>query len=522
MNTSQMTVRAKLAVSFGALTVMVLLVSGFALISLNAANARFESFVRGINARAELAEQIRTAVDRRAIAARDILFVSSPAEVEAEKAKALKAHEDVQARLKQLQEMLGSSTDASEKAKALVSDIANVETKYGPVAFAIVQAAVAGRRDEASKMIDQQCRPLLAALINATNAYSDYTQARATELIGEASDNFSHQRTLLIAICLASVVAAVVAGALITRSLTRSLGAEPAELGELTQRVAQGDLRPIQAAAHAPQGSILASLGEMQASLAKLIARVHIAADSIATGSNEIATGNAELSSRTEQQAASLQETASSMEELTSTVKQNAENALQASTSAANASAVAERGTVVVGQVIGTMGEISTASSKVAEITGIIEAIAFQTNILALNAAVEAARAGEQGKGFAVVATEVRNLAQRSSTAAKEIKELIGTSVEKVREGATLATRAGDTMSEVTQAVARVTDLMGEIAAASSEQGRGIEQVNIAVTQMDAVTQQNAALVEEAAAASKSLEEQGRGLSSAISLFRLD
>jgi methyl-accepting chemotaxis protein-1 (serine sensor receptor) len=207
---------------------------------------------------------------------------------------------------------------------------------------------------------------------------------------------------------------------------------------------------------------------------------------------------------------------------LTSTVKQNAENALQASTSAANASAVAERGTVVVGQVIGTMGEISTASSKVAEITGIIEAIAFQTNILALNAAVEAARAGEQGKGFAVVATEVRNLAQRSSTAAKEIKELIGTSVEKVREGATLATRAGDTMSEVTQAVARVTDLMGEIAAASSEQGRGIEQVNIAVTQMDAVTQQNAALVEEAAAASKSLEEQGRGLSSAISLFRLD
>ena len=522
MNTSQMTVRAKLAFSFGALTVMVLLVSGFALSSLNSANARFESFVRGINARAKLAEQVRTAVDRRAIAARDILFVATPAEVEAEKAEALKAHDDVQARLKALQEMLGNSTDVSDKAKALVGDITNVEAKYGPVAFGIVQAAVGGRRDEAIKMIDEQCRPLLAALINATNAYSDYTQARATELIGEASENFSRQRALLIGICLASVIAAVVAAALITRSLTRALGAEPAQLGELTKRVAQGDLRPIQAATHAPQGSILASLGEMQTSLAKLIARVHVAADSIATGSNEIATGNAELSSRTEQQAASLQETASSMEQLTSTVKQNAENAQQASASAANASEVAERGTVVVGQVIGTMGEISTASSKVADITGIIEAIAFQTNILALNAAVEAARAGEQGKGFAVVATEVRNLAQRSSTAAKEIKDLIGTSVEKVREGATLATRAGDTMSEVTQAVARVTDLMGEIAAASSEQGRGIEQVNIAVTQMDAVTQQNAALVEEAAAASKSLEEQGRGLSSAISLFRLD
>ncbi|WP_206955904.1 methyl-accepting chemotaxis protein [Trinickia acidisoli] len=522
MNISNMTVRLKLTVAFGLLTILVLIVSGLALSSLDAANARFDGFVKGINARARLAEQIRTAVDRRAIAARDILFVTSPAEVDAEKVEALKAHDDVHARLRQLQDMLASATDTSDKAKELAANIANVEEKYGPVAVAIVQAGVAGRRDEAAKMIREQCRPLLAKLIDATNAYSDYTQSRATAMVEQAAENFAHQRDLLIGICITSVLAAVVAGVLITRGLTRALGAEPAQLGEITRRVAEGDLRPVEGASTAPRGSILASIGEMQASLVRLIAQVRGAADGIATGSSEIATGNAELSSRTEQQAASLQETASSIEELTSTVKQNAENAQQASALASNASEVANRGSVVVGQVIGTMEEISAESNKVADITGIIESIAFQTNILALNAAVEAARAGEQGRGFAVVASEVRSLAQRSSGAAKEIKDLINRSVTRIQSGSSLATQAGSTMSEVTQAVTRVTDLMGEIAAASQEQSRGIGQVNVAVTQMDSVTQQNAALVEEAAAASKSLEDQGRQLSAAISSFRLD
>jgi methyl-accepting chemotaxis protein-1 (serine sensor receptor) len=210
------------------------------------------------------------------------------------------------------------------------------------------------------------------------------------------------------------------------------------------------------------------------------------------------------------------------MEELTATVKQNAENAQQASTLSANASEVALKGNGVVGQMVGTMGEISANSTRIAEITGMIEGIAFQTNILALNAAVEAARAGEQGRGFAVVASEVRNLAQRSSSAAKEIKDLISTSVQKIQDGSSLADKAGMTMAEVTQAVARVTDIMGEIAAASAEQSRGIEQVNQAITQMDEVTQQNAALVEEAAAASKSLEDQGRQLNQSVSFFRLE
>ncbi|MCM2545659.1 methyl-accepting chemotaxis protein [Burkholderia glumae] len=521
MNISNMKVKFKLTFSFGILIILVLAVSGFAISSLNAANARFEGFVKGVNARAKLAEQIRTSVDRRAIAARDILFVTSPAEIESEKVKAMKAHEEVHEKLTQLQQMLAGASDSSEKAKELVANIASVEEKYGPVALAIVQAGTGNRRDEAVKMIDEQCRPLLTALISATNAYGEYTQSHAEEMIKQASENFSLQRTLLIMISLASGLAAVVAGVLITRSLTRALGAEPAQLGAITRRVADGDLRPVEDAAHAPKGSVLASLGEMQGSLVKLVGQIRASADNIATGASEIASGNQDLSSRTEQQASSLQETASSMEELTSTVKQNAENAQQASGLAANASEVAHKGSAVVGQVVGTMTEISQSSTKVADITGIIESIAFQTNILALNAAVEAARAGEQGRGFAVVASEVRNLAQRSSSAAKEIKDLIGASVQKIQDGAALAGEAGKTMSEVTQAVARVTDIMGEIAAASGEQSRGIEQVNLAITQMDQVTQQNAALVEEAAAASQSLEGQGRQLTQAIAFFRV-
>lgn len=252
-----------------------------------------------------------------------------------------------------------------------------------------------------------------------------------------------------------------------------------------------------------------------------IVQRVQTASDAIATGASEIASGNENLSSRTEEQAASLEETASSMEELTTTVKQNAENAKQASTLANNASEVVRKGSGAVDNVVSTMTDISDSSSKIADITGIIEGIAFQTNILALNAAVEAARAGEQGRGFAVVASEVRSLAQRSSSAAKEIKELITTSVQKIQDGSSLAGNAGKTMSEVTHAIARVTDIMGEIASASVEQSRGIEQVNLAIAQMDEVTQQNAALVEEAAAASKSLEEQGITLTEAAAFFKV-
>jgi methyl-accepting chemotaxis protein-1 (serine sensor receptor) len=522
MKLNQLSVKAKLSGAFGMLAIIVLAVSGLALKELNDANNRFAGYISGIHARADMAEAVRTAVDDRAMAVRNLVLVTTPADVELEKAAVNDAERRVEANLEKFNAMVASASDMSDRGRSLAAELPRIESLYRPVALDIDRLALSNQREAAIAEIDLKCRPLLSALIKASNDYAEFTRQHAAQLVQESSDQFAGQRNLLIAICLVAVAIAVLAGVVITRGLLRALGAEPAALGEVTQRVADGDLSPVPGARTAPAGSVLASMGEMQASLVRLIGQVRTSADGIATGSSQIASGNVDLSSRTEQQAASLQETASSMEELTSTVKQNAENAQQASSLSANASEVAGRGNQVVSRVVDTMGDISASSSKIAEITGIIEGIAFQTNILALNAAVEAARAGEQGRGFAVVASEVRSLAQRSSSAAKEIKDLITASLQKIQDGSSLVNEAGKTMTEVTQAVARVTDIMGEIAAASTEQSRGIEQVNQAITQMDEVTQQNAALVEEAAAASKSLEDQGQQLTQAVSFFRLD
>lgn len=325
------------------------------------------------------------------------------------------------------------------------------------------------------------------------------------------------ERTIII-VTFAALALAVLLGYNITRSITGPIGAAVS----VAEAVARGDLTQKIVSDRADEtGRLLNALKEMNESLLRVVGQVRSGADNLTTATSQIAAGNQDLSSRTEEQASSLQQTASSMEELTAAVRQNADNARQATSLASDAADVAQKGSTVVGRVVDTMGEISDGSSKIADITGIIEAIAFQTNILALNAAVEAARAGDQGRGFAVVAGEVRNLAQRSAGAAKEIKELIATSAGKVRDGAQLASEAGQTMSEVTRAVAKVTGIMSEIAAASVEQSRGIEQVNQAVAQMDQVTQQNAALVEEAAAASASLHEQGRALSDLVAFFNL-
>ncbi|KAB1593175.1 hypothetical protein C5O75_009330 [Burkholderia cepacia] len=332
-----------------------------------------------------------------------------------------------------------------------------------------------------------------------------------------------YYRTLLGHLAVVFVIGFVISAAMlvIIRNVRGSLGGEPDEAAALAARIAQGDLtQPVPVRA-GDRTSMMAAMHDMQARLQATIGGIRQSAGSIASASRQISAGNDDLSQRTEEQAASLEETAASMEQLTATVKQNADNARQASGLANNASEIARTGSNVVNRVIGTMGEIDDSSRKIADIIGVIEGIAFQTNILALNAAVEAARAGEQGRGFAVVAGEVRSLAQRSATAAKEIRELIVDSVERVRNGSTLVGQAGTTMGEILQAVARVTDIMGEIAAASEEQASGITQVGRAVTQMDQVTQQNAALVEEAAAAAASLQEQAARLRDAVGAFRV-
>jgi methyl-accepting chemotaxis protein len=309
---------------------------------------------------------------------------------------------------------------------------------------------------------------------------------------------------------------------LIIRSIEKSIGGDPDYAKGIAESIAAGDLTQSVQVKRNDSGSMLLSMKTMQENLARTIGTVQQSSAEIATASGQIASGNLDLSSRTEQQASSLEETASSMEELTSTVKQNADNAHQANSLAAQASHVASRGGEVVSQVVGTMSSINESARKIVDIISVIDGIAFQTNILALNAAVEAARAGEQGRGFAVVAAEVRNLAQRSAGAAKEIKTLIGDSVEKVDAGSKLVDQAGATMNEVVESVKRVTDIISEITAASVEQTAGIEQINQAIMEMDNVTQQNAALVEEAAAAAQSLQDQADNLSQAVSVFKTD
>ena len=520
MNPRFWTVKTKLSAAFTCLALVTMVVSLLALQALSEANQNLVRFVEGVNARAHLAERVRTAVDRRAIAARNLVLVTSPADLAAEKDAVTSAHTDVNTSLAELQAKMASK-DVAADARDLVAKIAGVEQRYGPVATDIVSLALQNQKEAAIRKMNEECRPLLAQLIEATRQYSELTRLRSQQMIEEAAQAYAHRRNILIAASVMAFVLAVLMGQLIARGLTRALGAEPAQLGDVAQQIAQGNLSPELLRHQAPEGSVQASLNAMLKSLVSVVHEVRNNADGVAGGSTEIANGNADLSQRTEQQASALQETAASMEQLSTTVKQNADNARQVNQLALGASQVATKGGGSVQEVVNAMQDISESSRQIGEIVGVIDGIAFQTNILALNAAVEAARAGEQGKGFAVVAGEVRNLAQRSAQAAREIKQLIATSATRVKQGTELADQAGATMAEVLHSIQRVTDLMGEISSASDEQSAGVAQVGKAVSQMDQVTQQNAALVEESAAAAASLRTQAQQLVQAVSIFQL-
>jgi methyl-accepting chemotaxis protein len=413
-------------------------------------------------------------------------------------------------------EELAKLATAEDAAKVMAS-IKEAHTSYAQVAKKFITLAQEQKSDEALETYSKDVAPAMTKFSRSISEMVEYDDGLFHRGMDESNVVYRQARIVLAAICAFAVLLGVLIAWRAARSITRPLRAAV----EVARKVAAGDLTSnIETTSRDEVGQLMAALEEMNHSLTKIVREVRSGSDAISTGSKEIAAGNADLSHRTEEQAASLEETASSMEELTSTVKQSAENARQANQLAAGASAVAVKGGEVVGRVVSTMSGISEASNKIADIIGVIDGIAFQTNILALNAAVEAARAGEQGRGFAVVATEVRTLAQRSAAAAKEIKTLIQDSVEKVESGNKLVDQAGRTMEEIVGAVRKVTDIMAEIASAAQEQSSGIEQVNQAVTQMDQVTQQNAALVEQAAAAAESMQEQVQGLTRAMAVFR--
>lgn len=411
---------------------------------------------------------------------------------------------------------------SSDAEKSLLANVKSRRAAYGKSRNQVLELKKTGANDKAVALMFSDTNALQTVYIDAWKEFI----AHETKLLNsgvQTAERTYREATLALYLALAAaLVAGVAVAALLTRWVLKSLGGEPAYATEIAQRIALGDLTDEVKTKPTDQASLLFAMKTMRGNLARVVAQVRVGTDSIATATNEIANGNMDLSSRTELQGSSLQQTAASMEQLTATVKQNAANALLANELASTASKVALRGGEVVSRVVDTMGAINTSSRKIVDIISVIDSIAFQTNILALNAAVEAARAGEQGRGFAVVASEVRTLAQRSATAAREIKSLIGESVETVEAGARLVDQAGATMSEVVASVRRVNDLIGEITSASQQQSQGIEEVNQAVVQMDQATQQNAALVEEAAAAAGSLQGQATALAAIVSTFKLE
>jgi methyl-accepting chemotaxis protein len=514
-----MKISAKITLAFASLTTIVLLVSGLSLTLLSQSNERFEQYLDGVRRTSVLSSQLRQGVDARAVAARNLVLVTEPGEVEKELSQVKRGHQQVSDSLSQLQKLVADRPQMGDKVRSLVTEIADVERRYSPVALGIVDLAAAGKKSEAVAKMNTECRPLLARMVALSEDFANLADAQSEAMAKASGSAYTLAQTVLAGACLAVLVAAAAACVVLIRSITRPVMTAV----DFAERVAGGDLTTrIDANGSDETAQLLRALDKMSKSLAGIVHQVRHGSDSIATGSSEIATGNADLSQRTEEQASNLQQTAAAMEELTGTVQNNAETAQQANRLASVAAAAAASGGEAVGQVVATMQDIAAASRKITDIIGTIDGIAFQTNILALNAAVEAARAGEQGRGFAVVASEVRSLAQRSGQAAREIKALISSSGERVELGARQVNEAGDSMAEIVRQVQQVSQLIGEISNATAEQSRGISQVGDAVGQLDQVTQQNAALVEQSAAAAESLRLQAGRLVQAVAVFKVE
>ena len=497
------------------LAIIVLLVSvvGFAGYRSSKSQAQADAVTRELATRVESALKWQGLTETNAARTQAMIVSSDPA-VEGEFKEVIAA---TSAQISQVQKAL-EAMNLTEADKAQMAKIAAARSAMLELRKQATQMKGEGRNDEAIALVKQSYNPAVAAYLQSLRDFVDLQQKYAAQRQSELGSD--RMRTVQLAgVMVALVLAGIGLGAYF---LIRSIQQPLAQAQTLAQRIAAGDLSSQEAVVRGDEfGDLLRALNSMSESLGRMVYQVRQSTDSIATASSEIAQGNHDLSARTEQTSSNLQETAAAMEQFTSTIQQSAQSAQQASSLANGAASVARKGGDVVSQVVSTMEEIQRSSSKIADIIGVIDGIAFQTNILALNAAVEAARAGEQGRGFAVVASEVRSLAGRSAEAAKEIKQLIGVSVEKVEAGSGLVQQAGSTMQDIVQSVQRVTDMIGEITAASTEQSAGIAQVNQAVGNLDQMTQQNAALVEESTAAAQSLREQAEQLAQAVSQFKV-
>ncbi|EOA06757.1 methyl-accepting chemotaxis transducer transmembrane protein [Herbaspirillum frisingense GSF30] len=506
-------ISVRLAACFAILIGVMCLITGVGMQSLNSISKASRMVVEDRYVKISLVMEIRENVNSAARNLRNALLARNPEEATryldrgaANSAKTTQALADVD-------KMVNTA-----RGKELMKSINDARAAYNTPRDKLRELIRQQKKEEATEVLFTEVIPAQDRYFEVLNEFAVFQKSLMDESVIEGQNTTNSAIALMLELSGVAIILCVIAAWLVTRSITRPLN----EAVNVASAVAQGDLTvQIADTSKDETGMLLASLKTMNQNLHRIVSEVRTGTDTINTASSEIATGNLDLSSRTEEQAGALEETASAMEELTSTVKQNADNARQANQLAATASEVAVQGGSVVGQVVQTMGEINDASRKIVDIISVIDGIAFQTNILALNAAVEAARAGEQGRGFAVVASEVRTLAQRSASAAKEIKALIDDSVARVDNGSRLVEQAGSTMSEVVASVRRVTDVVAEISAASHEQSDGIEQINQAIVQMDEVTQQNAALVEQAAAAAQSLQEQSVRLSETVGVFKL-
>jgi methyl-accepting chemotaxis protein len=519
MNLANMKVGVRLGLGFALVLVLLVMVTVVGILRMAQIQNRLDHVVNVNNVVTRLVVDMRNNVSERVTSLRTLTLMTDPADMEPE----LNRFKEQTAKYDALQQKLAAkfSEEASAEEKSLLNQVKEAEGAAMPAIAKASELYLANNAMDATRVMVKEIRPAQKKWLEALDQLGKVEDKLNAQTQVDAEAAFASARNFMLVLLALAVALGILAATVITRGLLKQLGGEPGYTAKIAGSIAEGDLSIAIDTKSSDRGSLLIEMKQMRNSLVDIVSQVRRGTHTITTASREIAAGNTDLSSRTELQASSLEKTASAMEELTSTVKQNADNAREANHLAATASDVARKGGEVVSQVVGTMGEINSSASKIADIIGVIDGIAFQTNILALNAAVEAARAGEQGRGFAVVASEVRNLAQRSAAAAKEIKQLIGDSVEKIGRGSKLVGHAGETMDEVVASVKRVTDIMSDIANASAEQSAGIEQVNLSIIEMDGMTQQNAALVEQAAAAFQSLQDQAAELQRVVSIFKL-